>query len=550
MATGVMATASRPAEPGAGPEEPRVRAALRILQVGLIACVLAAAPFPAFDLERHLVPKELVLHAAGFGAACLLLGRARRLALSAADLLLAVFLLLSVVSALAAGNHWLALRGFGVSLSGALVFWSARALAQRDLGRPLVVALALATALAAGTALLQAYGVESRFWAERRAPGGAFGNRNFMAHFVALGIPGLVLVGLGARRRGALVLTAAGTALVAAALALSRSRAAWLGAAVWVVLFSVEGLWAGELWYSRAARRRLAALGAAAAAGVALALALPNTLSWRSDSPYLDTLVGIADYREGSGRGRLIQYRNTLRMARDHPLLGVGPGNWPVAYPRYTTPGDPAFDPNDFIPTNPWPSSDWVALAAERGVPALASIVLAGAALGFGAWRRWRRAGPAGEGLEGLAAVLTLAVLAVVSSFDAVLLLPTPTFFVGAALGVLTRPPKRLALTFPLKDRRRRRLLAAAAAVGGLLVLRSAGQIAAMAAYGDGTRLAAVERAARIDPGSYRLQMLAAYGWRDRNRCAAARGYAAAAQRLFPNHPAPRALLAACRRAR
>ena len=42
-----------------------------------------------------------------------------------------------------------------------------------------------------------------------------------------------------------------------------------------------------------------------------------------------------------------------LRMAADHPLLGVGPGNWPVEYPRYTFSGDPAFDPEDFIPTNP-----------------------------------------------------------------------------------------------------------------------------------------------------------------------------------------------------
>ena len=46
--------------------------------------------------------------------------------------------------------------------------------------------------------------------------------------------------------------------------------------------------------------------------GAALALLLPNTLDWRSDSPYLDTLKGIANYQEGSGRGRLLQWKNSV----------------------------------------------------------------------------------------------------------------------------------------------------------------------------------------------------------------------------------------------
>ena len=53
---------------------------------------------------------------------------------------------------------------------------------------------------------------------------------------------------------------------------------------------------------------------------------LPNRLNWRSDSPYLDSLTGVTNFREGSGRGRLIQYGNTMRMALDHPLLGAAVG--------------------------------------------------------------------------------------------------------------------------------------------------------------------------------------------------------------------------------
>ena len=523
------------------------RAAFRLLQIGVLAVVVAAAPYPIFDLERHALPKELVAELAGFGAAACCLVRARRLDLTLGDVLLGAFLVLSLAAALLAPNHWLAFRALGLTLAGALIFWSARAVSRAGFGDALVTTLAAAVIVGAITALLQAYGVELGVMAERRAPGGTFGNRNFMAHFMALGAPVLALAGLEARRRSGLVAWQIGAALVAAALVLSRSRAAWLALLLALALFVLEGLWAGGLWRNRTARGRVLSLAGAAAVGAALALLLPNKLEWRSDSPYLDSLRDIADYREGSGRGRLVQYQNTLRMAIDHPVFGVGPGNWQVAYPKYTSPGDPAFDHEDFIPTNPWPSSDWVALLAERGPLAVLAVLLTGAALTFGAWRRWRQGPATSDGLEALAALLTLLVLAFVSAFDAVLLLPAPTVFVAALLGALVRPPRRAVRTIKLSDARRARLASAVLLAGTVLVLRTVSQLGAMAVFSSSEKLETLEWAARLDPGSYRIQMLLGYAWRNHGRCDRARPHAEAARELFPNHAAPRQLLAACR---
>jgi O-antigen ligase len=543
-----MATASLRSEPAADPARGG-RAGLRILQFGVLAVVLAALPYPLFDLERHVVPKELVAELAGFGAAVYCLVRTRRVEITAADVLLAGFLGLSLAAALLAQNHWLAFRALGLSLSGALFFWSARAVARAGHAERLVRTLAAAVVLGAITALLQAYGVELSVMAERRAPGGTFGNRNFMAHFVALGAPVLVLAGLEARRRWEVALWQAAVAIAAAALVLSRSRAAWLAFSVALALFGFEGLWAGGLWRNRSARSRVLALAAAAGIGALLALVVPNRLEWRSGSPYLDSIRGLTDYKEGSGRGRLVQYQNTLRMASDHPLLGVGPGNWPVEYPKYTFGGDPAFDPDDFIPTNPWPSSDWVALLAERGPLALLAVLTVGAALAVGAWRRWRQSLETTRGLEALAALLTLLVLACVSAFDAVLLLPAPTVFIATLLGALIRPPKRSVLTIELSDSQQARVAGAVALVGTLLVLRGIGQIGAMAVFSGSRQPAMREWAGWMDPGNYRIQMLLGYAWRDRGRCDRARPHAEAARALYPNHPAPRQLLAACRAA-
>ncbi len=186
--------------------------------------------------------------------------------------------------------------------------------------------------------------------------------------------------------------------------------------------------------------------------GLVLALLLPNRLNWRSDSPYLESLTGLANYKEGSGRGRLIQYGNTLEMAARHPLLGVGPGNWPVQYPLYMSAGDPSFDADDIIPTNPWPSSDWMAMASERGFVALLLLTLVGASIALGAWARVRRGARRAPALTDLLIVATVLATAVVGAFDAVLLLPLPTLFAWTILGALASSARPLGVV-PLTRR-------------------------------------------------------------------------------------------------
>jgi O-antigen ligase len=517
-----------------------------VLQLGLIASVLAALPFELFDLDRHSVPKELVLHLTAAGAALLALRGARRVAPAMVDLFLVGYLALCTVSALGASNWWLAFRALGVTLSSALIFWTARALARAGLGRQLVRALALASVLGAVTGLLQAYGIWDALAARVRAPGGTFGNRNFMAHYAALGAPLLVLCALEARSRAGYLLCAAGAAISTAALFLSRSRAAYLALLVCAVFFVVEGLWIGRLAADRMVRRRLVGLAGAGALGILLAIALPNSLDWRSDSPYLDTLRGVADYRSGSGRGRLIQFRNTLALTRQHAILGVGPGNWPVDYPDVTTPGDPAYDAASVMPTNPWPSSDWIGLLSERGIPAFVLLAATIAALLFPAWRRLRHdARP--NALAGLALVGLLMVAGVIGSFDVVLLLPAPALLVWAAAGALA-PIYRTVDGAALIESDLRRVRLGIAGLAVLLALRSATQIGAMAQSSMGARTADLERAALIDPGSYRIRMMLANAWIARGRCDKGRPQAQAAARLFPKTPAPKRLLKACGR--
>ena len=216
--------------PAPPPRAPRL--ALRSLQIGALLVALAALRYKLFELDRFFVPKELVLHlAAACVAACRLAWPAARVvdsgpvpvsdpiawpmdrpaaerpqaALTLVDATLGLYLLLSVLSALLARNPWLGARATALSLSAAALFWGARAVARAGFGRQLLAAVGLAIVVAAATSLLQAYGAESAYFSLNRSPGGTFGNRNFVAHLAAIGVPLLVGLSLRARAgRGAL----------------------------------------------------------------------------------------------------------------------------------------------------------------------------------------------------------------------------------------------------------------------------------------------------------------------------------------------------------
>jgi O-antigen ligase len=468
---------------------------LRILQIGALAVVLIATTLNDFELDRFFVPKELVLHLTAFLAG-LLVARASK---DRVDVLLLLFLGLSVLSAIFATNPWLAMRAVAISASGIVLFWAARAL-----GPQLVPALAIAVIAAAATSLLQTYGLDLDFFSDQRAPGGTLGNRNFVAHVAAFGFPLLLLMTLRAQRA---LFWSIGSALVVASLVLTRSRAAWLAFAAVLIVFFLALRWNAQIV------RRLGGIVVLTAGAVAAALLIPNALRWRSDNPYLETMKRVADYQGGSGRGRLVQYERSLRMAAHHPLLGVGAGNWSVAYPAYAKRNDPSMDDsNPGMTFNPWPSSDWIALVSERGAVTAALLAFAFATLALRALRE--------RTLEDVALLGVMAGALVTGLFDAVLLLPIPAFLVWTSIGALTK-----AAALPPQSK----ALAVATALLCLLgAARSASQLYSMHAYATGKDLV---RAATIDPGNYRLQLRLG-----RRNCAHMR----AAHKLYPHAQAAR----------
>lgn len=218
-----------------------------------------------------------------------------------------------------------------------------------------------------------------------------------------------------------------------------------------------------------------------------------------------------------------MQYTQSLKMSLWHPLFGVGPGNWPVVYPKHAVRNDPSMSDSDAGTTsNPWPSSDWIASVSERSIIATACLALALLGITLSAFRQLRRATTAEEGLLVAALLGTLAGAAVTGLFDAVLLLAAPTFLIWAALGVLWKPE-------PLRPAPRLFVVCVMLLVA-FGVYRSAVQLAAMQISGTHGDRASLVRAANLDPGSYRTQLRLARMGNRSQRCPHAR----AAHALYP----------------
>lgn len=503
-----------------------MRFALRAIQFGAVAVAIAVTTYFTFELDRFFIPKELVLHAAAVLAALGAMRTLREATATRVDFLLASYAGLGALSAALASNRWLGLRALAISTSSLLLFWAARRLREAGYGRAVVAALATAVVAVAVTSLLQTYGLQTTLFSENRSPGGTLGNRNFVAHVAAFGLPLVLLAAIGAQRR--FTLGAIGAALATACLVLTRSRAAWLALAAVGVVFLAALAASAPLRRDGRTWRRLALIVLFIAAGVGLALVLPNTLHWR----YAQTLKHVTDYGSGSGHGRLIQYERSLVLTLHHPLLGTGPGNWAVRYPEHAAPHDPSLSDGDpGMTTNPWPSSDWVAWLAERGPLAFALLALAFLGIAAAGLRQLFAAQTPDEALAAAALLATVAGAVVAGLFDAVLLLALPSFLVWTAMGALVViPPTRRPLPSIA--------IAAIVLVSTAGAARSAMQIASMQYYDGGSPA----KAASIDPGNYRAQLrLARAG--GRSRCEHAR----AAHALFPNAVAAKQVMRGCR---
>jgi O-antigen ligase len=284
--------------------------------------------------------------------------------------------------AAAAGARWAALL--------ALAAGAAVVAGERTRRQSLLEVVSAAVAAVSVVGLVQHLGVVSLPIPVISAPGGTFGNRNLAADAVAVSLPLILSATAGAggpRVRRALV---AAAALALIYLAATRTRGAWLGAAAGLVTM-------GALARPRLPPRALAAAVAVAVVAVAAAL-IPGRSNPRDvgDAKRFASGVDVArasfDPSSVALRTRYGLWRRTLAMWRNHPVWGVGPGNWPVVFPRHAEPNASRDGVLTATLSPRQAHNDLLERAAETGVVGVVGLLALVGAVGVTARRRLRAA--------------------------------------------------------------------------------------------------------------------------------------------------------------
>jgi O-antigen ligase/Tfp pilus assembly protein PilF len=273
-----------------------------------------------------------------------------------------------------------------------LLAWRFRA----ERGRILFFIL-LMGCLQAAYGVAQSAGLDVRDWnvSFGGRAGAFFGNPNFLGGHLALLLP--LCLALALREGKRLLWLCCG--LLAAGLVASQTRGAWLGAAagIGVTLFACKRRLPGLL---SSRRRGLMALGAAAALALILFFAAHGAQLRRLSSPF----SGDAELSR-----RLVLMRCSLGLAAKNPLLGVGPGNFRIAFPSVQAQGlgkeELAARPYIFSEHS---HNDLLQMAADSGLPAALLLLLLWAWALRGLWSSTRGEEPllAAGVLGGMTALL------------------------------------------------------------------------------------------------------------------------------------------------
>jgi len=305
---------------------------------------------------------------------------------------LAAFAAWSIVSALAAARPLESLVSAKSLLSLAafwVVLWALPdARAARRFAAGLLAALALVSAFAiVQVAACPAPDGTPALW---RVVRGCTRARGFFSIYMTLaGVLVLVLVtalpALGRGRPWAVPAWLLGLA----ALGLTYARGAWVGFAAGVATVVL----AGRRW----------ALGLFALGVLLGALVLVPGVR--------DRLGTIGSFTDDSTRERMAMLDAGLRMARDRPLTGVGPGQVKHAYPDYAGP-EAVRRSTSHLHDTP------LQILAERGVPGLAAWLWLWVAFFAGAVAALRRIPADGERALALGAIAAVAAFLVAGLFE------------------------------------------------------------------------------------------------------------------------------------
>jgi O-antigen ligase len=354
------------------------------LRAGLILLPLA---YSWGTYDHYVLPKVVVARVLVLGLLILLTARAladREFALkrTSLDLPLLAFIASAVMSTIVAENQNAAVFGIYSRFDGlvtiltyAALFWlSIQAIDGPDDARAVFRVLLVSGYIVAAVAIVQA--VSDSLRQETLVPAfGSLGQQNVLGAFLALLLPIAYRELVDAKGGSGRVLALNTLAVMSLALLMTFSRSAWLGTAAAVVIVLIG---------TQHSPARVGAVGLALLVVAAVAIATLNAAGGQQIVHSLQARAGSM-FDPSAWAPRPAIWRDTLQLIAARPVLGFGPDNFGLVFPRYQS-ADLGLGVDKA-------HSEVLQVAATQGVVGLAAYLYLLAAFVRAFWRGRRREG-------------------------------------------------------------------------------------------------------------------------------------------------------------
>lgn len=226
---------------------------------------------------------------------------------------------------------------------------------------------------------------------EEQRASGLFGNAQLFASFLVILLPMVAMVALTEKTPNRQLAAQVATVMMAAGILLSQTRSAWSAAAAGLGALGLFALVSAvrNRKGSMATRKHELVLPVMMV-GMAIAFFLiisPQTGEFLNRGNTLSNLSGINTWQT-----RQNWYRGAAEMIRQHPLIGVGVGRYPVVQEQFTGMGRPAglqsIHGQVGATLSETAHNFWLQTAAELGIPGAALMALALIVFWFSGFRR------------------------------------------------------------------------------------------------------------------------------------------------------------------
>jgi len=314
-----------------------------VIVMGDLLLLAAALTLPLIihtGLHEPYISMRMILIAAGaslllpvWGAHCLL-APAPSVRGRSWPILCALFLTVMTASALLSDFRLLALRETGFFAACILfALWARERAGTSRLFERTAALLPVPVLLSAIYGFFQYNRLDFLDLAEKGKPVAFLGNANITAQFLVLALPVLVALAITGPRR---LLNAAAFVAGLVQLMILQSRGGYLAFSAALIVFAYA-LWdlrrrqpEPRLVIFRPTSGKLLLLGA----GLLLTI---GTFLFLDQGGLASEVRSIFRLAPDSNRFRLLAWFSGMRMARDNPLLGVGPGHYAFYHPLYET---------------------------------------------------------------------------------------------------------------------------------------------------------------------------------------------------------------------